>query len=388
MSQITPSSHKCENPSCKKLTTNPKFCSQSCSATVANKLKPKRSPQGSCERCGVAQSTSKRFCDECREVLTADKQRAEANIKSYLALDEQVIEKPFPRVSCSKRTVFTIGIRNIRLDEKNTCGDLIDAVVSLCLSQPIFLRKEDCPRYVSLLHDFSECTLEIHSYPKNYSGKVRTMPIGFLGRAIEHWIFSHAADGRALLAHYALDTAELIGIVAEGGYKGNCELEPLCPSLFNNRPLSDVFDKGFKKRFTEQARLIVSAEVPQLASVVFNDETILTPGDKLTFEFARCHLSHGVYEYRYLNVVRDLPPLDFDLMPELELKGHLIRSGDPLGVRDPGWFDLPISWITHELHRANRGGASTWVAAPRWHGGGDTTQENAIRKLHIVPTIQ
>jgi len=53
----------CKN--CNKETKNPKFCSKSCSAKFTNKTHPKRKPEGSCEKCGVSITTSRKFCSKC-----------------------------------------------------------------------------------------------------------------------------------------------------------------------------------------------------------------------------------------------------------------------------------------------------------------------------------
>lgn len=47
---------------CKKLTTNPKFCSRSCSASYNDKLKPKRQKLGRCFICNVVITTNNKYC--------------------------------------------------------------------------------------------------------------------------------------------------------------------------------------------------------------------------------------------------------------------------------------------------------------------------------------
>lgn len=59
---------KCAN--CLIHTTNPKFCSQSCSASFHNKRNPKRKPEGICNGCQAPTSTSRKFCTRCRSQRT------------------------------------------------------------------------------------------------------------------------------------------------------------------------------------------------------------------------------------------------------------------------------------------------------------------------------
>ncbi len=50
---------------CGKETSNPKFCSRSCSAIFNNKAHPKRIKQGICEICGSLSSSTKKVCESC-----------------------------------------------------------------------------------------------------------------------------------------------------------------------------------------------------------------------------------------------------------------------------------------------------------------------------------
>lgn len=51
---------------CKKLTENPKFCSRSCSTTVANTAKPKRIAESHyCLKCQIELPNKRSYCDDC-----------------------------------------------------------------------------------------------------------------------------------------------------------------------------------------------------------------------------------------------------------------------------------------------------------------------------------
>lgn len=50
---------------CNFETSNPKFCSRSCSASFNNKKYPKRSPENFCKICNSSISTARTYCDLC-----------------------------------------------------------------------------------------------------------------------------------------------------------------------------------------------------------------------------------------------------------------------------------------------------------------------------------
>ena len=63
--------HKCFNPECTTVTSNPKFCSRSCSATITNTTSPKRSKEYKyrCSACGEPVSNKKTVvCQSCRNL--------------------------------------------------------------------------------------------------------------------------------------------------------------------------------------------------------------------------------------------------------------------------------------------------------------------------------
>lgn len=51
---------------CDKETTNPKFCSSSCSASYNNLLYPRRKPEGECKICATPISTRYTYCSSCK----------------------------------------------------------------------------------------------------------------------------------------------------------------------------------------------------------------------------------------------------------------------------------------------------------------------------------
>lgn len=55
----------CLNCNCE--TSNPKFCSKSCSVTHNNTTKPKRNQEGSCRICNSIISTRYKYCSDCKK---------------------------------------------------------------------------------------------------------------------------------------------------------------------------------------------------------------------------------------------------------------------------------------------------------------------------------
>lgn len=50
---------------CNTKTSNPRFCSQSCSAIYNNKLNPKRKKEGVCKNCGAVIRSAWAYCENC-----------------------------------------------------------------------------------------------------------------------------------------------------------------------------------------------------------------------------------------------------------------------------------------------------------------------------------
>jgi len=56
----------CKNPQCTKLTTNPIFCSRSCSVSHNNRINPKRKPEHKCVKCKNPITAHRKYCDSCK----------------------------------------------------------------------------------------------------------------------------------------------------------------------------------------------------------------------------------------------------------------------------------------------------------------------------------
>jgi HNH endonuclease len=62
---------------CSKETSNPSYCSRSCSAKSTNRSHPKRKPEGNCRDCGTVVPSSLAYCPGCRKLreMSVDKSK-------------------------------------------------------------------------------------------------------------------------------------------------------------------------------------------------------------------------------------------------------------------------------------------------------------------------
>lgn len=56
---------KCNNTTCNNETNNPKYCSQSCSASQGNRNSPRKTKTKQC-KCGQFILSNRKYCAECR----------------------------------------------------------------------------------------------------------------------------------------------------------------------------------------------------------------------------------------------------------------------------------------------------------------------------------
>lgn len=61
----------CKN--CNTETSNPNFCSRSCSAMYNNRVKPKRIPEGNCSDCNTPIVSRNKRCMPCRTLFLKEK---------------------------------------------------------------------------------------------------------------------------------------------------------------------------------------------------------------------------------------------------------------------------------------------------------------------------
>lgn len=94
---------KCAN--CQKDTTNPKYCSRSCSAQQTNVYKPKRKPEGKCKKCEIPINSSLKYCKNCRGRGSNGKQQYFNNTK-IIDIHPNNLAKRRSTITNVSRTMF------------------------------------------------------------------------------------------------------------------------------------------------------------------------------------------------------------------------------------------------------------------------------------------
>jgi hypothetical protein len=360
--------HKCENPSCKNATANPRFCCRSCSAEVTNLSHPKRKPEHHCRKCNAPVRSGKTYCVSCIEASKAEQDQVRTNTKSYLTLNGEVVQRPIVRASASKWLVFKTIFSTSRIDSKNSIGELIEHLIGVCFSAPEYLRVRDTARYTTLLHELKLFKVRQSWERDSPVVAVANLPLRSLGRALEEWVFFYFSDDQnQLMPHYALDTVRFMNMMIQGTYgltPEAWELEPIFGREIAELHLFRFLDAQFKRRFTELIDLEVIAKVPKGASILHQQEVLFPENAEFVFRVRRCHLSESFGENSIFQVREDAPKPRFDIGDDFLLKGHIVPQGsNPPSHLDHFPLDLPPTWITHELRYDDRGRQRSLIPA-------------------------
>jgi predicted nucleic acid-binding Zn ribbon protein len=383
--------HPCANPECKNLTDNPRFCSQSCSATVANRANPKRKPEHNCKKCGTSIVSGKTYCSTCLESMKAEQQRAQTNTRSYVARDGERVKRSFPFAFTHRSIVFESGFNTGRLTPADPSGLLLDQLLSLCFSRPEYLRAEDAARYISLMHEFRHFKARIYGREGVDLVSVEQLPIKSLEGALTQWIRAYLhTDGSSLMPHYALDTARFIQALTKGRYFLEPEAWRITPAFGEeiSKLSFDMFEaKSFKKEFSDRISLTVAAIVPEKITVSSSRRVFLAPGEDFKLRVRRCHLSESISENSWLRTSPDLSLPHFNLDSEFQLKGYILSPDDS----DACFFELPAHWITHEVRFKGSTDEQDLIPVPKWIAEVDREQSPDDPIPRLVPggsTIQ
>jgi hypothetical protein len=106
------------------------------------------------------------------------------------------------------------GEPSLALDD--TCGSLVDKLMSICFAGPDFLRPETCRRYLHLLPNFKNFVFSIRN-PTTRETLVGNEPIAALRRAMREWVFSYfSEEHHPLLPSYALHLTQFIARMVQG----------------------------------------------------------------------------------------------------------------------------------------------------------------------------
>ena len=381
---------RCENPACAKETSNPRFCSKSCAASVNNQNSPKRKAGGECERCYTAIPRRRRYCQACQLIVRAEAEaeRAESarrcreHYRTWLNLSGERREGPTREVSVNLS--FRIDLDHLSMKKRRTlreddsAGELLDYLIGLCFTYPMYLRRTDADRYITLLNELKEFRTFDRTTIRLHECAVRDVPIRSLRFALKSWVDSYFAKGcHPMMPAYAMDTGRFVEfhirgeqLLQQGGAR-NLDppywgIEPLLSASENDR-WWNVFDKSFRREFSLRfGQTRVYCTVPSDGRVIhpegFNYVNQLGPGSTFPFVISRCHLSQSLPVY---GITCQEQPLQFDLMAEFCFEGKMVipHEEDPrreyvISATVPG------RWITHAFTGWDK--ETQVVAVPRW----------------------
>lgn len=247
------------------------------------------------------------------------------------------------------------------LTVRDTCGNLVDKLMSICAAGPEFLCAETCRRYLHLLPNFKNFVFPIR-YPTNREILVANEPIAAIRRAMGEWVFSFFSDEHhPILPSYSLDLTEFIARMVRGQQRTvwseegrpRFEVKPLVKIIDQDYgSLSLDTDKKFKADFTRSNRLHhVVCRVPANASVKYQNEVIFRPGQEFIFFTGRCHLSSGIYDYVHAYCSELYQP---NLQDDFEFFGEIAapRGDNTVFCKSR----VPANWVTAAVSSENVNG--------------------------------
>jgi hypothetical protein len=273
--------------------------------------------------------------------------------------------EPLTPLGFSKVLVFSLyGEPSLTL--RDTCGKLIDKLISICAGGPEFLPPETCRRYMQLLPKFKNFVFSL-PHPTQREILVANEPIAAIRRSMEEWIWSFFGDeSHPILPSYALDLTEFIARLIPGqqytdwsgegrpGFevKGLVKTEPDYSASLSN-------DKRFKSEFTRKNPLYrVICRVPPNGAVKYQNEVIFRPGEEFMFLTGRCHLSTGFYDYVHAHCHEPYQP---NLQDDFELYGEMAV---PRGDNNAAFYKsrVPANWVIASV--ISRRGDGEWIDTP------------------------
>lgn len=211
-----------------------------------------------------------------------------------MGLHGGLIARPSVRITVTREDVYTHCILGPGLTVNHTCEALVQMLISLCLSHPLYIAPHECRRHAAFLNDFLNS--EVPDY-FGWSGKlveVKGLPIKSIFKALELWVESFfSRECSSLFPHFALHTAHLAGKVVSGSYEyddphlTHWRIQPLMNEQVHR---SDFLERAFKKRFTENIDCCVLAEVPRGLRLSYYKQE-LQEAEPFVFKVRRCHLS-------------------------------------------------------------------------------------------------
>jgi hypothetical protein len=231
---------------------------------------------------------------------------------------------------------------------RDSCGNLVDKLMSICVAGPEFLSPETCRRYLHLLPNFKNFVFSIR-IPADREILVANEPIAAIRRAMREWVLSFFSDEHhPILPSYALDLTEFIDRMVRGQQrtswheegKPSFEVRPLV-RVEENYSVSLDDDKRFKSDFTRNNPLYrVICRVPMNGTVKYQKEVIFRPGEEFMFLTGRCHLSSGFDDCTHADCHEPYQP---NLQDDFEFFGEIVVPRGENGVFYKS--RVPANWV-------------------------------------------
>lgn len=371
---------------CGQPTQNPRFCSRSCSARATNRERPKRKPEGSCERCGASISTRHRLCSTCKQLLAEEQAEKEQNIRSFRTLTGQVEKERVDRIYVYQEMVFDFGRFNDRtLDPAHPICDLIQRLLGVLEAKPAYVCPDDTPRLSCLLRELREYETQVYDKRGMIADRVGNLPIRCLNCIWEHWV-DHFFEEQfhPLLPTFALGLVQFVephiyNHTRETWGKIPWRITPLVHGLDQRREDFRLLkDPAFKREFTQRIKgLEVVAKVPPGGDLYdpHKKQVVIKEGEEFSFGVLRGHLTEQGYYDRDDLVAREAGKQPIDIAADFHFRGHLLSRGDaqrPTFSLHMGFFngfpelEIPIRWITHAKVWNGLDREDTLLPVPQW----------------------
>ena len=367
---------------CGKVTSNPRYCSRSCSAKHTNRASPKRRLGGNCLDCGAVIPTRLQRCEVCKEkVEVAAKQarvRAEQNIHTLRTISGELIEVPLPRIHVTERFIYEATVyAEQRLTPEKPSRLLLDRLLALAFKRPGYLRQADAHRYASLIHAFGRHELDHGWGADRRRSLVADLPIGKIDMALRNWVESTLRDdGCPLMPTFVLDAGRFIEAHVRGHIeypwgRQAWEIKSFVDGIDEDRS-SRLDDRRIKREITSAVGgILVRLCVPVGCRIKDQaTQAVTTEPGQAYLSIERCHLSSGLYDDTDLEVEEDNRPVH-DIGEEFMVRGRLWpapaieallqKSDYQFNERSLPKVEVPGRWISAWLDEN-----LDWQDVPSW----------------------
>ena len=191
---------------CGNITTNPKFCNQSCAASFNNSVSPKRVKKDTiCENCGVKIKSQRKLCTNCH------KQKNQSVITKWRLELEPLVNLGLSTRKISSKLGLSQTTINYRLKKCNLSTNISINTLGLtcfyCSKQLINNQSNFCSTtHRDLYYKYSDYYQNRHNKGKD----IRNFLLGQCGAICS--ICGYKANSAALVFHHVKPEEKVFGI--------------------------------------------------------------------------------------------------------------------------------------------------------------------------------